>query len=162
MDALDLLEQQHRDVSALIERIAVEPSAGRRGALTGELVCALGAHSRSEQRLFYGAARARFAEDGRLYEALENHGLLRFAAANLLRTRPTDARFAARLELVRELHDRHAAGEEDWAFPKAKRNLSDEELDTLGAELARAHAHLTATGVAESVRRRPMSVAVPA
>jgi hemerythrin superfamily protein len=146
MDALDLLEQQHRDVASLIDRIAEETSPGQRTALVAQVVRAIEAHSRVEERCFYPAFRARIGDGGRLYEVFEHHALLRFAAVNLLRTRATDLRFAARLEMVRELALRHAAAEEDWAFPKAKRNLCDEELDQIGVEVAHAHDVLMQSG----------------
>jgi hypothetical protein len=139
MDALDLLEQQHRDVASLIDRVAVATSPGERTALVAQVVRAIEAHSRVEERCFYPAFRARIGDGGRLYEVFEHHALLRFAAVNLLRTRATDLRFEARLEMVRELALRHASAEEDWAFPKAKRNLCDEELDQIGVAVARAH-----------------------
>ena len=146
MDALDLLEQQHRDVASLIDRIAEETRPGPRTALVEQVVRAIEAHSRVEERCFYPAFRARIGDGGRLYEVFEHHALLRFAAVNLLRTRATDLRFEARLEMVRELALRHAAAEEDWAFPKAKRNLCDEELDLIGVEVARAHDVLLRVG----------------
>jgi hemerythrin superfamily protein len=144
MDALDLLEQQHRDVASLIDRVAEATSPGERTSLVAQVVRAIEAHSRVEERCFYTVFRARIGDGGRLYEVFEHHALLRFAAVNLLRTRATDLRFTARLEMVRELSLRHAEAEEDWAFPKAKRNLCDEELDVIGVEVARAHDALMA------------------
>lgn len=146
MDALDLLEQQHRDVASLIDRISEATSPGERTALVAQVVRAIEAHSRVEERCFYPAFRARIGDGGRLYEVFEHHALLRFAAVNLLRTRATDLRFMARLGMVRELSLRHAEAEEDWAFPKAKRNLCDEELDEIGVEVARAHDALMQAG----------------
>jgi hemerythrin superfamily protein len=145
MDALDLLEQQHRDIASLIDHLAEETSPGQRTALVRRVVRAIEAHSRAEERCFYPAFRARIGDGGRLYEVFEHHALLRFASVNLLRTRATDLRFDARLEMVRELALRHAEAEEDWAFPKAKRNLLDEDLDRIGVEVAHAHDVLMAS-----------------
>lgn len=139
MDALDLLEQQHRDIASLINHLAEATNPGQRTALVARLVRAIEAHSRVEERCFYPAFRVRIGDGGRLYEVFEHHALLRFAAVNLLRTRATDLRFEARLEMVRELALRHAEAEEDWAFPKAKRNFCDEALDRIGVEIAHAH-----------------------
>ena len=74
---------------------------------------------------------------------------------NLLRTRATDVRFAARLALVQRLFERHVVMEEDWMFPKAKRALHDEALDRLGAEIHRAHAARLSVGPAMFERPRP-------
>jgi hemerythrin superfamily protein len=159
MDALDLLEQQHRQALALVDNISAEPSPGRRTALVIALVRAVEAHSRVEERYFYPALRARIdavrASEARIYEAFEEHALMRFVALSLLRTRVTDVRFSARLKLVQELFLRHANVEEDWCFPKAKRNLSDEDLDLIGVEVARAHDVLMQAGVFGPSRLRP-------
>jgi Hemerythrin HHE cation binding domain len=155
MDALDLLEQQHREALALTDHLLGEPSAARRGGLVITLARTVEAHSRVEERCFYAALRARidgaypragFRPEALLYEALEGHALMRFAAVNLLRTRATDVRFEARVRLVRELFLRHASIEEDWCFPKAKRLLCDEDLDVIGVAVANAHEVLMQVG----------------
>lgn len=143
MDALVLLEQQHADVGALIDRIASEPSPGRRTALVARLSRMIDAHVRIEETYLYPVCADRMRGDrDPLHEAREKHALIRFAADNLLRTRATDVRFGVRLRLVRDLFDRHASDEEDWMFQKAKRQLTDEQLDALGADLERAYDRL--------------------
>src|SRR5262245_16943701 len=155
MDALDLLEQQHRDTLALIDRVANEPRPGKRTALVIALVRAIEAHSRAEERCFYPALRERIGDDDRLYEAFEDHALMRLLAGNLLRTRATDVRFSARLKLVQDIFLRHATVEEDWGFPKAKRHFTDENLDVIGADVARAHEMLMHTELKSHVQLRP-------
>jgi len=156
MDALDLLEQQHRKLAELLADLVADgsaagaaprgglapagESAGRRTALIAQLVRTVEAHSRVEETVFYAAFGTRVAAEPKLYEAYEAHALLRFAAVNLLHTRATDVRFAARLKLVHDLFERHAALKKDWMFPKAKRVLHDEVLDRIGVDLERAHA----------------------
>jgi hypothetical protein len=141
MDALDLLEEQHRQLGQLFAAVTAAEGAGRRGVLTVQLVRAVEAHSRVEERVFYTAFAARVGGDeARLWEAYEHHALLRYEVRALLRTRPTDVRFSARLKAAHLLFHRHAHAEEDWMFPKAKRALHDEQLDGIGDEIARAHA----------------------
>lgn len=145
MDALDLLEQQHRHLAELFAGLTCtggDPprTPGRTTGMAAQLVRAVEAHSRVEEAVFYAAFTAQVSvEEPRLYDAFEAHALLRFAAENLLRTRATDIRFPARLKLVQDLFERHAALEEDWMFPKAKRALHDEVLDRIGDDLERAH-----------------------
>ena len=55
MDALDLLEQQHRDLAELFAGVAAAESAGRRTAGVAQLVSAVEAHSRVEESVFYAA-----------------------------------------------------------------------------------------------------------
>jgi len=155
MDALDLLEQQHRDLAELFAGVMSAERAGRRTAAVAQLVRAVEAHSRVEETVFYAAFAERVGSvDSCLYEAYEDHALLRFAAVNLLRTRATDVRFAARLKLLHALFQRHAVIEEDWMFPKAKRALHDEALDRIGGEIARAHASRISVGPAMLERPR--------
>ena len=160
MDALDWLEQQHRDLAGLFAEVAAADRAGRRTARVAQLVRAIEAHSRVEETVFYAAFAAHVeGDERRLYEAYEDHALLRFAAGSLLRTRATDVRFPARLKQVQQLFKRHAAVEEDWMFPRAKRALHDEVLDRIGVELSQAHAARVAVGPAMAerppMRRRP-------
>ena len=153
MDALDLLEQQHRDLEERFALAASAETAGRRTALVAQLVRAIEAHSRVEESIFYAAFAARVGgEEARLWEGFEDHALLRFAALNLLRTRATDVRFAARLRLAEQLFRHHAHVEEDWMFPKAKRAFSDEVLDHVGAQVERAHAARLSVALATTDR----------
>jgi hypothetical protein len=154
MDALDLLEQQHTRLSELFAAVDGAATAGKKTLAVVQLVRTLEAHSRVEETLFYGA----FVEligtaEPRLYEAFEAHALLRFAARKLLRTRATDVRFGARLLVVRDFFERHTNIEEDWMFPKAKRALQDETLDTIGERIERAHA--MRLSVVPSILERP-------
>ncbi len=153
MDALDLLEQQHRDLAGLFAAVT-SAEAGRRTAGVAQLVRAIEAHSRVEERVFYAAFVERVGgAEARLYEGFEDHALLRFTAVNLLHTRATDVRFEARLKMVQQLFERHAMVEEDWMFPKAKRALHDEALDRLGVEIERAH--VARLSVAPTIFERP-------
>ena len=156
MDALDLLEQQHRELAELFSGVMSSERVGRRTAAVAHLVRAIEAHSRVEESVFYAAFAERIgADESHLYEGYEDHALLRFAAVKLLRTRATDVRFAARLKLLHALFQRHALMEEDWMFPKAKRALHDEALDRIGGEIARAHASRLSVGPVMLERPRP-------
>ncbi len=164
MDALDLLEQQHRDLGGLFGLVHQAETAGRRTAAVAQLVRALTAHSRVEETVFYAAFTARVGGDeARLWDAFEAHALLRFTAENQLRTRVTDVRFAARLKVVHGLFRRHEHAEEDWMFPKAKRALHDEALDRIGGEIERAPAARLSIAPAPAerlpARRRPVEIA---
>lgn len=148
MDALDLLEQQHLEVRALMDRIAAEASPGRRTSMVAQLSRMIDAHVRIEETYLYPVCAERMNGDRRsLHEAYEKHGLARFAADNLLRTRATDVRFEARLKLLQEVFTDHADEEEGVLFPKAKRGLTDEQLDAIGCDLERAYEVLLRVGV---------------
>ncbi|XYH92316.1 hemerythrin domain-containing protein [Sorangium sp. So ce1128] len=152
MDALDLLEQQHLELGALMARIAAEPSPGLRTSMVAQLSRMIDAHVRIEQTYLYPVCAERMGGDKKpLHEAYEKHGLARFAADNLLRTRATDVRFEARLKLLRDVFADHADEEEGVLFPKAKRGLTDEQLDVIGCDLERAYEVLLRVGVTGGV-----------
>ncbi len=143
MDALDLLEQQHRDVSDLLDRITAEPSPGARTRMVARAVRMIDAHTRSEERHLYPSCAERLGEHpAKLYAACEHNALARFAAHNLVQTRVTDVRFESRLDLLKEIFTRHAAREETYLFRVAKTHLTDEQLDVIGDDLSRAYERL--------------------
>jgi hypothetical protein len=160
MDVLVLLEQQHRELADLLAEIAIEPGLARRASMAARAVRLLDAHTVAEQRHLYSACEARSEDErARLADAFEAQALTRLAAARLLSTRPTDERFAARLARVRELFRHHADGDEDWVFQRAKRRLTDEELDRLGDEVERSYAELA--GTAAPARGAPVTRLAP-
>lgn len=141
MDALDLLEEQHREVLALLDGVAGEARAGARTELTASLVQHVEAHLSAEGRHLYAVCAEKMAgreHQPHLRDAWETHALVRFAASNLLQTRATDARFTARLRLLHRTFAEHARVEEADLFQRAKSELSDEQLDAIGERIARS------------------------
>jgi len=146
MDALDLLEQQHRDVCALLSRLAEAPlGAGSDDALLAALR-AVEAHIRVEEAYVYIACGSRIGASGRLLllPAREEHERIVSAARVALSMPRSGPRLSARIAALRDRFERHVDFEEDIVFPKLKRSLCDEELDVLGDELERAYARLVA------------------
>jgi hemerythrin-like domain-containing protein len=145
MDALDLLEQQHRDVCALLSRLAeASPvGAGSEQAFYAALR-AVEAHVRVEEAYVYVACASRLGDDPEVYEAREEHLRIMEAARAALAMLHAGPRFAAVIAALRERFERHAEVEEDIVFPKLKRSLTDEELDVLGEEIERAYSRLLA------------------
>ena len=143
MDAIALLEQQHRDLDALFETVRSEERPAFRTRAMVNLVCGIEAHLRVEEVFLYPACADRMDGDReRLYEAVEVNALLVMGAGKLLRTRATDVRCAAKVKLLRELFARHVSEEDAWLFESAKRTLTDEQLEDIGRSIERSHALL--------------------
>lgn len=140
MDALCLLEEQHRDIAAHLDAVRDEARPGCRTFLVARLARLVDAHTRAEEAhlLLAAASRLTAAEDkARLFALFETQALARHAAGRLVRTRATDVRFVARLEAFAALFAKHVDEHDRWLFPKLKRMMTDEALDALGVQMQR-------------------------
>lgn len=142
MDALDLLEQQHREVRELLDRLAAGVLVVGGEASRREALCALEAHVRVEEAYVYVACAGKIHGDVSVEDAVAEHARILGIARSLLASPPLGPRFSARLAALTERFARHAEHEEDIVFPRLKCALTDEELDVLGEEIARAHGRL--------------------
>lgn len=139
MDALDLLEQQHRDVRELLEGLALEACGASTRESIDAVVRAVEAHVRIEEAYVYIACASRLRGEERAVQANEERtGIL--SALRLLRaTHPSDPHIGVHVATLSERFSRHIDTEEDAVFPKLKRTLTDEALDVLGEAIVRAH-----------------------
>jgi hemerythrin superfamily protein len=139
MDALDLLEQQHRDVRELLERLASEAcGASTRESIDGVLRV-VEAHVRIEEAYVYIACASKLRGEERAVQANEERAGILSALRSLRGMHPSDPHFSVFVATLSERFSRHVDTEEDAVFPKLKRTLNDEALDVLGEVLARAH-----------------------
>jgi hemerythrin-like domain-containing protein len=142
MDALDLLEQQHRDVRELLERLAAQADVASSQETIDEVIRAVEAHVRIEEAYVYIACASKLRGEERAVQASDERAEL-LATLRVLRATPlSDPQFTTHLTAMTESFERHADMEEDAVFPKLKRTLTDEALDVLGEALAHAHERL--------------------
>jgi hemerythrin superfamily protein len=136
LNALDLLQQQHDEVEALIERLQNETFEGHEKMLVFfELADKLAAHAAIEEQLFYPTVKARETEDI-LIESTFEHLAIKRVLADLMLTELEDPRFDAQIKVLGEEVQHHAREEEEGElFPKVRRLLSADELDGLGGEM---------------------------
>jgi hemerythrin superfamily protein len=136
LNALDLLQEQHDEVDALIERLQNETFEGQQKVLVFfELADKLAAHAAIEEQLFYPTVKARETEDI-LIESTFEHLAIKRVLADLMLTELDDPRFAAQLKVLGEEVEHHAREEEEGElFPKVRRLMSADELDALGGEM---------------------------
>lgn len=142
MNAVEMLTRQHREMEEALAAV-LEAKGAARSALFARAADALMAHVEVEEHVFYPAVKARRTEDV-LLESLEEHLSLKRLVADLVALPVTDERFEPKLHVLKEQAEHHHEEEEEKLFPKVKKLLGDEELDTLGAEMARVQAELLA------------------
>ena len=129
MNAIELLESQHREVETLFRKI--EKAAGpEKEDLFDQIADALAIHASIEEKHFYPATRSQRTEDD-LREAVEEHLSIKRIIADLLECDPEDPQFEAKVIVLKEQVEHHVKEEEEELFPKVKAELSADQLDDL-------------------------------
>ena len=136
MNAIDLLEKQHREVEELFEEFE---DAGEGARKTKERLCQdiseqLAVHAEIEEKLFYPEAKQENTED-LLRESVEEHLAVKRLLADIMEGGTDDQQFMARMKVLKEQVEHHVDEEEKELFPKVRKSCSKEELEDLGRRM---------------------------
>jgi hemerythrin superfamily protein len=147
VNAIDLLEQQHREVEELFEEFE---GAGERAKKTKERLCreisdALTIHAEIEEKLFYPESKQEDTEE-LLREAVEEHLSMKRVLADLIEGDVEDDQFDARMKVLKEQVEHHVEEEEKELFPKVRKACSKGELEDLGERMQTLAEELEAQG----------------
>jgi hemerythrin superfamily protein len=102
-------------------------------------------HATIEEKHFYPATKNTRTEE-LLQEAVEEHLSVKRSIADLLEISPEDARFDAKLAVLKEQVEHHVEEEEGELFPKVKKMLGEDELEDLGVVMEDMAEGLKAAG----------------
>lgn len=145
MDAIELLTQQHRQVTELVERFEDTESTQERQELATQVIAELRAHTTIEEEIFYPAAReAGDKLEDEILEDLEEHHVVEVVLDELEGMEPGDERFAAKFVVASELVDHHVEEEEQELFPNVSRLLGEDRLRELGSAMQQRYEELQA------------------
>jgi len=135
MNAIEQLEQDHRDVEDLFDRLDVTDDPDRRRALREEIGTLLAVHALVEEEHFYPAVRQEDTQ-ALLVAFLKVHDDVKRLTARLLRADPADDElFCLAAQRLRLAFDRHVREEEALLFPKARELLGPDTLRALGQDM---------------------------
>ena len=136
MDAIELLEQQHREVEELFEKFekAGDGEAEVLMDLFARIADNLAAHATIEEKLFYPSVYVGPTAD-KLQEAVEEHLSAKRVIADLLDMNPSDAQFKAKMKVLQELIEHHVEEEEEDLFKSVKKLMKKEELAVIGEQM---------------------------
>jgi hemerythrin superfamily protein len=150
VNALKLLETQHREVETLFEKFE---SAGDGARKTKERLCAeiadaLALHAELEEKLFYPEMKAAIGEEGEelLREAVEEHLSVKRLLDDILDSSAADDQFDAKMKVLKEQVEHHVEEEESELWKQAKKACSSEQLDDLGSRMEEMAEELRAEG----------------
>jgi hemerythrin superfamily protein len=152
MDAVALLKADHVTMRSLLGKLEKTTARGlkTRKDLLAQVKANLKAHTSIEEEIFYPAFKeaGRKNDDDKMYfEALEEHRAAGdLVLPDLLKTNPSSEQFSGRAKVLKELVEHHAGEEEKEMFPRAKKLLSKDELNELGARMEKRKRALLARG----------------
>jgi hypothetical protein len=136
-DAVDLLTDDHLEVSALFKKYeklaSKEAPAEERQALARTICAMLKAHTTIEEEIFYPAARQAGIEADLLDEADIEHASAKDLIAQIESGSPDDDKYDAKVKVLGEYINHHVVEEHTEMFPKCRRAGMD--LASLRAEM---------------------------
>ena len=143
MNAIELLKSQHREVEHLFSKIESARGTKNRRAAFEAVADRLAGHAAIEEHQFYPGVKAKRTEDI-LLESLEEHLGIKRVLADLLELSADDHTFDAKVKVLKEQVEHHVKEEEHDLFPKVRKLLSKEELESLGERMEAEFAKLEA------------------
>lgn len=136
-DALDLLEQDHRRMEDLLEQCSktTARASAKRTELLQAITKELRAHELIEEKVLYPALKKHAEAKDIVLEGYQEHHVADLIVAELQALPPTDERWGAKLEVLKENIEHHIEEEEDDMFKTARSVMSREHLEKLGAQM---------------------------
>jgi hemerythrin-like domain-containing protein len=136
MNALDLLKQQHEEVSKLFKKFEKleEGATAERRELFVMIADRLSAHATIEEQFFYPSIKTDKTEDI-VREAVEEHLAVKRIIADLLEMEPSDENYIAKMTVLKENVEHHVEEEEEELFKMVKKVLNEDQLLALGVQM---------------------------
>lgn len=157
MNALQLLEQDHRAVDALFEKLEgtyakpanVERASATRAEALLNLIDALDMHARVEERVFYSSLKDASGTRDLIVSAYREHEDIDRLLRELSRQDLQSDVLATLAEELKRTVLHHVQEEEGTLFPRVREMLSAGQLEELGGLLQRERAEIEKTELAQ-------------
>jgi hemerythrin superfamily protein len=135
MNAIDLLEQDHRQVEEWFDEYdELKKDDARKAELAEEICRALKVHARIEEQIFYPQAREATKDNDLIDEAVVEHATVKSLIGEIEAMEVGEELYDAKFRVLGEMVKQHIKEEEDELFPELQSTKLD--LDALGKELA--------------------------
>ena len=140
MDVFELLTSDHEKVAGLLEKIdaTTERALKTREELFTQLKTELDIHAEIEEKIFYPVLEKADVTRDITLEAFEEHRLVKQLLTELASESKGDETWTAKFTVLKEQVEHHVEEEEDDMFKKARKVLSKEEIEELGARMEKA------------------------
>jgi hemerythrin-like domain-containing protein len=139
MDAITLLETDHREMERLLDQGAetTERAVKSRTELLGTITKTLAVHELIEEKLLYPALKKYPEAREIVLEGFQEHHVADLIVKELHDVAKDDEQWGAKFKVLKENIEHHIEEEEGKMFRTARGVMSREELQDLGARMAR-------------------------
>ena len=139
-DAISILKGDHERVRQLLRRLenTTDRATTQRKDLLSEIENEVKVHTTVEEEIFYPAFKeaVRSKSDQEIYfEAIEQHHVVDLVMPEIKSTDATSEQFGAKAKVLKDLIEHHDEEEETEMFPKARKEMSSDELVELGKQI---------------------------
>ena len=140
MNAFKLLKEDHKKVAGILEKIDATTERGvkTREELFTQLKNELDIHAEIEETIFYPALEKHEKTRDITLEGIEEHRIVKELLAELDALSKDDEIWTAKMTVLKENVEHHVEEEEGEMFPKARKALTDEEIESLGTRMEAA------------------------
>jgi hemerythrin-like domain-containing protein len=137
MDAISLLEEDHRKMKKLLSELE---STTERGVKTREELFAtvkdeLTVHEMIEEEIFYPALKEHPKTRDITLEAYEEHHVVDMVVAEIEGVPYDDETWGAKCKVMKENIQHHIEEEENEMFKQARQVFDEDELEALGEQM---------------------------
>jgi hemerythrin superfamily protein len=134
MSAIDLLEEDHRQVEEFFDEYEELDDANDKEQLAVKICTALQAHTQIEEEIFYPAAREAIENSELIEEATVEHASAKKLLAEIENMKPGEKLYDAKVKVLQEQVLHHVEEEEGELFPQVE--ASELDLEALGKKMA--------------------------
>lgn len=139
MDALELLQQDHKTVKELLRTAKETDDSKKQRQLFREIRTELETHARLEETIFYPAMAQHEELKEMVLESIEEHKQVKTLLRDMGRlssSKSSSEKFKAKLKVLNDNVEHHAEEEEEGKmFPQIRKLVDRAELEQLGGEL---------------------------
>jgi iron-sulfur cluster repair protein YtfE (RIC family) len=140
MNAFTLLKDDHEKVAGILEKIdeTTERATKGREELFTQLKSELDVHTRIEEDILYPTLEEYEETRAISLEAYEEHAVVKQLLEELSSEPKDDEQWTAKFTVLKENVEHHVEEEEGEMFKKARKVLSEDEIEKLGDRLQEA------------------------
>jgi hemerythrin-like domain-containing protein len=147
MNALELLEDDHKKVKGLLKELGstTERAVKTRKELFAKLRSELEVHEAIEEEIFYPALKEHPKAKDLVLEAYEEHNVVDMVMGEIEGVDYSDETWGAKFTVLKENLEHHIEEEESEMFDQARTVFEHEELVELGDRMSRRKDELMET-----------------